>query len=346
MKRTSTNVSRLSLAALLASGVAGGLLTSVLVIGPTSATTPATADPGLALQADFVRVVQAVRASVVEISTTTGLGSGVVYDNKGDIVTNAHVVGTEANFTVSLSNGKALPGHLVGTYAPDDLAVIKVSTTKGLTPARFGNSAALEVGDIVLAMGNPLGLSSSVTEGIVSFNGRGVSEGNGVFLPDLIQTSAAINPGNSGGALVSLSGQVIGIPTLGATTGSAAAPGLGFAIPSRTVSLIAPQLIAKGKVTTAGRAALGLSGNDAYSLDGSPVGVVVTTVQANGPAAKAGIAPGELITAINGSTITTATGLQAILAGLLPGGHVTVSVTNPSGQKRSVPAVLTDLAQL
>ncbi len=108
---------------------------------------------------------------------------------------------------------------------------------------------------------------------------------------------------------------MIGIPTLGATTGSVAAPGLGFAIPSRTVSLIAPQLIAKGKVTTAGRAALGLSGNDAYSLDGSPVGVVVTTVQANGPAAKAGIAPGELITAINGSTITTATGLQAILTG-------------------------------
>ena len=181
------------------------------------------------------------------------LGSGVVYDNKGDIVTNAHVVGADTSFTVSLSNGKTVAGHLVGTYVPDDLAVISVASSKGLTPARFGNSSSLQIGDIVLAIGNPLGLSSSVTDGIVSFNGRAVSEGNGVVLPDLIQTSAAINPGNSGGALVNLSGQVVGIPTLAATNGDAAAPGLGFAVPSRTVSLIAPQLIAKGTVTAAGR---------------------------------------------------------------------------------------------
>jgi putative serine protease PepD len=331
-------------AGLLAVAVVGGLVTSIFVSGPTGAATPATADPGLALQADFVRVVHAVRASVVEISTTEGLGSGVVYDNKGDIVTNAHVVGAETSFTVSLSNGQALAGHLVGTYAPDDLAVIKVTAAKGLAPAHLGNSAALEVGDIVLAIGNPLGLSSSVTEGIVSFNGRGVSEGNGVFLPDLVQTSAAINPGNSGGALVDLSGQVVGIPTLGATNGSAAAPGLGFAIPSNTVSLIAPQLIAKGKVTTAGRAALGVSANNAFSLSGEPVGIVVTAT--TGPAAKAGIVPGELITAVNGMPVTSVTDLQAILAGLMPGNHVTVSVTTASGQKSSVPAVLADLAQL
>ena len=178
---------------------------------------------------------------------------GVLYDNKGDIVTNAHVVGSDTSFTVSFSNGKTVPGGLVGTYVPDDIAVISVAAAKGLTPARFGNSSSLQVGDIVLAIGNPLGLSSSVTDGIVSFNGRAVSEGNGVVLPDLIQTSAAINPGNSGGALVNLSGRVVGIPTLAATNGDAAAPGLGFAIPSRTVALIAPQLIAKGAVTAAGR---------------------------------------------------------------------------------------------
>ena len=142
------------------------------------------------------------------ISTTAGLGSGVVYDSKGDIVTNAHVVGTETTFTVTLSNGQSSPGHLVGLYAPDDLAVIKVTSTKGLNPVTSRESASLEVGDIVLAIGNPLGLSSSVTDGIVSFNGHGLSEGNGVFLPNLIQTSATINPGNSGGALVNISGQV------------------------------------------------------------------------------------------------------------------------------------------
>lgn len=346
MRRLNRKYWRLPLAAALASGTVGGALTSILVTGPTSAATPATSDPGLALQADFVQAVRAVRPSVVEISTTAGLGSGVVYDSKGDIVTNAHVVGTETTFTVTLSNGQSSPGHLVGLYAPDDLAVIKVASTKGLSPAHLGNSASLEVGDIVLAIGNPLGLSSSVTDGIVSFNGRGLSEGNGVFLPNLIQTSAAINPGNSGGALVNISGQVVGIPTLGATSGSAAAPGLGFAIPAATVSLIAPQLIAKGKVTTAGRAALGISANDAFSLAGAPVGVVVTAVQANGPAAKAGIASGELINAIDGSPITAVTDLQAVLARLMPGKKVTISVTNPAGQKRSVVAVLADLAQL
>ncbi len=199
MKRTSTNFPAVlgCLGCLAGIGGGRGTTTSVLVIGPTSATTPATADPGLALQADFVHVVQAVRASVVEISTTTGLGSGVVYDNKGDIVTNAHVVGTEANFTVSLSNGKALPGHLVGTYAPDDLAVIKVSTTKGLTPARFGDSAALEVGDIVLAMGNPLGLSSSVTEGIVRFNGRAVAKAMASSYPTSSRPARRSTPGTA-----------------------------------------------------------------------------------------------------------------------------------------------------
>ncbi|HUZ21290.1 MAG TPA: trypsin-like peptidase domain-containing protein [Acidimicrobiales bacterium] len=326
----------------------GASVTSALLVTPSAGAASrvtTTTDPGLGLQQDFVRAVKAVRPSVVEIATSTSLGSGVVYDNKGDIVTNAHVVGTAKTFTVSFSDGKRLMGRLVGTYVPDDLAVIRVSPAKGLKAARFGDSSSLEVGDIVLAMGSPLGLSSSVTDGIVSFNGRAVNEGNGVVLPDLIQTSAAINPGNSGGALVSLSAQVIGIPTLAATSGSAAAPGLGFAIPSNTVKLIAPQLIAKGKVTTAGRAALGISGADAVSFAGAPVGVVVAAVESNGPAAKAGIVVGELITAINGTATTDFTALQTVLAELKPGARVTVAVTSADGKKRSVSVVLADLAQ-
>ena len=245
--------------ALLAAGAAVGLFTSILVTGPTSAATPAGSDPGLALQADFVRAVHAVRSSVVDLyHLWSRFGRGL--RQQGRHCDQCPRGGRRRASPFPFSNGRNLTGHLVGTYAPDDLAVIKVTAANGLAPAHLGNSAALEAGDIVLAIGNPLGLSSSVSEGIVEFNGRGVSEGNGVFLPDLVQTSAAINPGNSGGALVNLSAQVVGIPTLGASNGSAAAPGLGFAIPSNTVSLIAPQLIAKGKVaTTAGRAGLGNS---------------------------------------------------------------------------------------
>ena len=324
-------------------------LVAVLFVASGSAATKATAtttnDPGRALEKDFVRVVKAVRPSVVEISTDSGLGSGVIFDNKGDIVTNAHVVGAATTFTVDFSNGTSQSGHLVATYVPDDLAVIQVTSPKGLKPAHFGNSSSLEVGDIVLAMGNPLGLSSSVTDGIVSFNGRAVNEGDGVVLPDLIQTSAAINPGNSGGALIDLSNQVVGIPTLGATSGSSAAPGLGFAIPSNTVKLIAPQLIAKGTVTTSGRAALGISGADAVSFSGASVGVVVTSLEANGPAAKVGIVVGELITAVNGEPTPELTTLQTVLASLKVGASVTVSVTSPSGAKRNATVRLSDLAQ-
>src|ERR1035437_7913859 len=160
----------------------------------TAQTIPASGN-AVALQDQFVAIIKQVSPSVVEIETSAGLGSGVIYDTKGDIVTNAHVVGTEPTFTVTLSDGRSFPGTLVGEYTPDDIAVIRITAT-GLTAATFGNSSQLSVGDFVLAMGNPLGLQSSVTEGIVSALGRQVSEPNGNALPDVIQTSAAINPGN------------------------------------------------------------------------------------------------------------------------------------------------------
>ena len=173
-----------------------------------------------------------------------------------------------------LVNGQSLSAALVGAYPPDDLAVIRVHGARNLSPAGFGDSGALQVGDIVFAVGNPLGLASSVTEGIVSYNGRSVSEGNGVELPETIQTSAAINPGNSGGALVDLSGQVVGIPTLAAVDQQVggAASGIGFAIPSNTVKLIVPQLIAAGHVTNSGRAALGITASDGMDALGNPAG--------------------------------------------------------------------------
>jgi S1-C subfamily serine protease len=207
----------------------------------------------LALQNDFVHVVSTVSPSVVVIETTDGLGSGIVFNDNGDIVTNYHVVAGSRTFAVTLADGQKLAGTLVGTYPARDLAVIHVTGTN-LKPATFGDSSKLVVGDIVLAIGNPLGFRSSVTEGIVSALARSVQETSTVTLPDVIQTSAAINPGNSGGALVDLAGEVVGIPTLAALDpemGNTAAPGIGFAIPSNVVTEVARQLIANGHVTAA-----------------------------------------------------------------------------------------------
>ena len=171
---------------------------------------------------------------MVEITTSTGLGSGVVYDDNGDIATNDHVVRTARNFQVSVFDGRVAVASLVGLFPPYDLAVIRVHAVTRLHPAVFANSSQLQVGHIDLAIGNPLGLASSVTEGIVSFTRRTVGEGNGVVLPGTIQTSGAINPGNSGGALVDTQGRVIGIPTFPPpNANSAAQPPTASALPFR-----------------------------------------------------------------------------------------------------------------
>jgi putative serine protease PepD len=183
--------------------------------GAPQAAPSASANAAAALQQAYVSVVRKVLPSVVQIESDAGLGSGVVFDNRGDIVTNNHVILGSTVFTVTTAAGARCEATLVGTFPPDDLAVIHVSGVP-MSPATFGDSSKLEIGDIVMAVGNPLGLQSSVTVGIVSAVDRTVSEDSSVVLPDTIQTSAEINPGNSGGALVDLAGQVIGIPTLGA----------------------------------------------------------------------------------------------------------------------------------
>ncbi len=226
---------------------------------PTSSPAPSvtpnvspSASPVIAavLQNDFVNVVSRVSPSIVVIETSSGLGSGVVFDDHGDIVTNNHVVTGSTTFTVTLSDGRKLDGTLVGTYPAGDLAVIHV-TASGLQPATFGDSSKLAVGDIVLAIGNPLAFQGSVTEGIVSALDREVSESKTVTLPNVIQTSAEINPGNSGGALVDLAGDVVGIPTLTALDpefNNTPAAGIGFAITSNAAVDVARQLIANGRV--------------------------------------------------------------------------------------------------
>jgi putative serine protease PepD len=222
---------------------------------------------------------------------------------------------------------------------PNDLAVIHLddATPK---PAAFANSSKLQVGDIVLAIGNPLGLRSSVTEGVVSSLGRTVSEGQGVVIPSAIQTSAAINPGNSGGALVDLAGTVVGIPTLAALDpqlGGAQAPGIGFAIPSNTVRTIADQLIATGHVERSGRAYLGVR---VATIAGG--GVLVSSVDPGGPAARAGINPGDVIVRVAGQPTPSTDLLSSVLAGLKPGRRVPVTVIR-GGDKVVVNVTLGEL---
>ena len=299
----------------------------------------------VALQQAFVNLVARVRAQVVEIGTDEGLGSGIVLDTRGDVVTNNHVVGSATQFQVRTVTGQTVAATLVGTYPPDDLAVIRATAPLGVPPATFGNSASLRAGSIVFAVGSPLGLASSVTQGIVSYNGRPVSEGNGVDLPSTIQTSAAINPGNSGGALVDLAGEVVGIPTLAAVDQQegGAAGGIGFAIPSDTIVPISQQLIASGRVTNGGQAALAIQGSDAVDNAGDPVGVMVGTVPPDSTVARAGLVPGDIITAVAGRPTPTLAELQNVVAGLHSGETITAQIITPTGAERKVTAVLGNL---
>ena len=186
----------------------------------------------------------------------------------------------------------------MGSYPPDDLAVIHVGDTSGLHPARFGDSDKAQAGDVVLAVGNPLGLSSSVTEGIISATGRTVTEpaaaGSAAALPGAIQTSAPINPGNSGGALVNASGQVIGIPTLAAASPQSGtqAQGIGFAIASNLARDIARQLITSGHVTNSHRATLGAQIATITGPDGAPGGAGLVAVTGGDPPTRPGCGPG------------------------------------------------------
>jgi len=332
---------RIPLAILAASGVVALLVgfntsrqTNLASASPqTAAISPVSAGQ---LQNDFVNVYRKVAPSVVQIETTEGLGSGIVFDNQGHIVTNAHVVGTAKSFTVTTSKGRQLKATLVGTFTPDDLAVIKVPGSSGLQPAVFANSSKLRVGDIAMAIGNPLGLSSSVTQGIVSALGRSSSEGGGVTLPNTIQTSAPINPGNSGGALADIQGRVIGVPTLAAADpqmGGAAA-GIGFAIPSNTVKDIAGQIVKNGKVVNSHRAYLGINIGDTGE------GVYVGSVSAGTPAAKAGIKAGDVIVAVDGQQTLTSDALGAVLAQHRPGQTVKVKIAHQNGSSATVNVTL------
>src|ERR1035437_6500336 len=233
------------------------------------------------------------------------LGSGVIVDKKGFILTNDHVIDQATKIQVALDgDANHYSARVIGTDKDTDLAVIKIESDHDLPVARLGNSDGVQVGDWVLAIGSPFGLSSTVTAGIVSAKDR---SNVGKQFQRFVQTDAAINPGNSGGPLVNMAGEVIGINTAIATeTGSYA--GVGFALPSKMAVGVYNQLIKNGKVT---RGSIGVTFQADQSQQGSVLlrsfgadhGVGITGVQNDGPAAKAGIKLGDVIVSINGAPI-------------------------------------------
>ena len=316
--------------------------TAVITTGLQTSSNPQVVVPTLTgTDIDKVReaVIAKVRPAVVQVNVTavngSGLGSGVIIDKRGSIVTNNHVVANARNIEVVLYDGTKLPAQLVGTDPADDLAVLKINPpTSNLTVATLGDSSKLQVGQDVLAIGNPLGITQTVTNGIISALGRNVNEQNGAVIPNAIQTDAPINPGNSGGALVDMQGNLIGIPTLTAIDPEFNTPasGVGFAIPSNRVQFIATQIIDTGKVTHTGRAVLGvrvtdvdanLAAQDNLAVDH---GVLISSLVANGPAAQAGLQPGDVIVKIDNKAVNDTSSLGDVLISKSPGDVVSVQV--------------------
>jgi serine protease Do/serine protease DegQ len=280
----------------------------------------------------------------------TAIGSGVIINaDKGYIVTNNHVVENAKKIEVRLKDNRQFKAKIIGTDPSTDLAVIQIDANH-LTQIPFADSSKLQVGDFVVAVGNPFGLRQTVTSGIVSALGRHIGGpsggGQGTRYQNFIQTDASINPGNSGGALVNLQGQLVGINSeiLSRSGGNI---GIGFAIPSNMVKSVSQQLIKHGKVE---RGMLGVYGQNltpdlAQALDvHADSGVIVTQVVPDSPADKAGIKQGDLITAVDGNPVNNFFDLQNAIGLRRPGTQVTISLTR-NGHEKEVKAKLGKASQ-
>jgi serine protease Do len=249
-----------------------------------------------------------------------GAGSGFIIDPSGYIVTNNHVVGQADKIVVALYDGTELPARVIGSDDLTDVALIKVDAPHPLPYVAWGDSRSVEVGDWVLAAGNPFGLGGSVTAGIVSARGRDI--GAGPF-DDFIQLDAPINPGNSGGPVFDSNGGVVGVDTaiVSPTGGSV---GIGFAIPSEIARTIVAELRDRGRVE---RGWLGVTVQEAPANPGvPPVGVIIGAVDRTGPAARAGLRAGDTLLSVNGEKVDTARGLIKAVAATAPGNSVRLAV--------------------
>ena len=324
-------------------GLAGGGLVAVLdrndqtVAGGITvqgSSAPAAANQSGTAEAAAATAMKSVVTLSVRGQQEGGTGSGIVIRSDGYILTNEHVTAVAdggGSITVAFSDGRTTPAKLVGADKATDLAVVKVNLT-GLTAATFADSDTIKVGQTVVAVGSPLGLNGTVTEGIVSALHRptsGASDNSAVI--DAIQTDAAINPGNSGGALVDLAGRVVGInqsiATAGSNSGQQGEPGnigIGFAIPSDTAARISQELITSGKAT---HAQLGVETQTATSSDQqTAIGATIASVSPGSAAANAGVKAGDVVTKVNDRVIGQSEDLAATIRSYAPGTKVTLTI--------------------
>jgi serine protease Do len=307
------------------------------------------------LSAAFKRAARIARPSVVHITSTgpspyegpgggesRGVGTGVIVRENGYILTNNHVVAGASDVNVKLSDGRVLGARVMGTDEKTDLAVVKVEAT-GLVAAQLGDSDRVEIGEWVLAMGNPFGLEHTVTAGIISAKGRanvGIAD-----YEDFLQTDAAINPGNSGGPLLNLEGKVIGINTaIASRTGGYM--GVGFAIPISMAQVIMDQIIKDGKVV---RGYIGAMIQDlppemsrSFEFEGTE-GALVNRVVAGGPAARAGLRDGDIVLEVNGRKVSSSSQLRNTVAAIAPGTRIPLKVFR-QGKELTVDVAIGNLA--
>jgi S1-C subfamily serine protease len=343
---------RIGLAGLVAGAVIGGGAgagVATLIDAPaTTAGTTASAQNVVIENPETATTATAAAAkaapSVVTVYVTSasgsGSGSGVVLTADGFVLTNNHVVALEGNgpgtVQVRTADGTLYDASVVGTDPASDLAVLRLDGAQGLTPATFADSDEVQVGDVAVAIGAPLGLSNTVTDGIISATGRAVATGStkdDATVIDALQTDAAINPGNSGGALVNGAGEVVGINTAIATVASGVPGsqsqsgniGVGFAIPGNTAQRIAKELSETGKAT---RAYLGVRAQTYADGRNSDVGAgaEIASIEPGSAAADAGLQVGDVVTAVGDRPVTTSTELTAAVRSQAPGEQVTLTV--------------------
>ena len=350
-KRKNTPISAVIVIALVFGGTAGGALGYLAadfsngVSNSTSQVSDTSKPISITPATETVsQIVQNVRPSVVSIkaegSSGSGTGSGFIFREDGYIVTNNHVAAPSLNggkLTVYLEDKTSFVAKLVGRNASYDLAVLKIDAT-GLKPVNIGDSSAINVGDLTVAFGSPLGLSGTVTSGIVSAINRPVTAGGAddqSFI-SAIQTDAAINPGNSGGPLVNGQGQVIGVNSAIATLGNgtqSGSIGLGFAIPINQAQRIVTEIIETGKSSTP---IAGISIDSTYE----GVGAKIAEVVADGPASSTDLKVGDIVTKINGEAVEDSTELIVAIRRNNPGDTIVLTVKNSAGNEREVSVVL------
>jgi putative serine protease PepD len=332
-------------AAAVLGGGAGAAITTLADGGgsTSSASATTTAATSATVSNSTLSVGQVARAatgSVVEVDATTSgggssfpfgnsgssaaEGTGFVYDEKGDIVTNQHVISGASTVKVKFSDGSTYTATVVGSDSATDIAVLHVDAPAAkLKPLTLADSSKVLVGDGVVAIGNPFGLDGTVTSGIVSAVGREISSPDDTPIEGAIQTDAAINHGNSGGPLLDLHGDVIGITSQIQSEGGGN-DGVGFAVPSNTVKSIAAQLILNGK---AQHALLGVTPADTAN------GVRIATVKSGSAADDAGLKQGDVITAVGSTPVTSSAQIRAIIAGHRPGDALTLTIRRDGSSK-------------